>query len=114
MIKEINIKEDFPPVDVAVALVEREIEANKQFGDSIIKIIHGYGSHGVGGAIRTNLRNRLKELKNQHKIIDFINGERFTNTVVESMKISENHKAQLYVDYNINSINYGITIIIIK
>lgn len=114
MIKEINIKEDYPPVDVAVALVEQEIEVNKEFGDSIIKIIHGYGSHGVGGAIRLGVRERLKELKSQHKIVDYICGERFTSVTVENMKIADKHKAQLYVDYNINSFNSGITIIIIK
>ena len=114
MIKEINIKEDFPPVDVAVASVEREIEVNKQFGESVIKIVHGYGSHGVGGAIRVALRERLVELKRKRKIIDYIIGERFTTTTVSNLKVSDKIKEQLRLDYSINSFNSGITIIIIK
>ncbi|MBQ8749761.1 MAG: hypothetical protein IJZ29_04775 [Clostridia bacterium] len=114
MIKEYNVKDDFPPVDVAVANVESEIEVNKKFGDNIIKIIHGYGSHGVGGAIRLALRERLKELKQKHIIVDYIIGERFTTTLVNNLKINSNLKAELLLDYNINSFNSGITIIIIK
>lgn len=114
MIEEINIKKDFPPADVAVAMVETEIEVHKKFGNDIIKIIHGYGSHGVGGAIKDAVRARLKDLKSRHIIVDYIFGERFTSTAVDKLKISSNKKAQLYADYNINSFNSGITIIIIK
>ncbi|MGN1227733.1 MAG: hypothetical protein ACI4TX_03725 [Christensenellales bacterium] len=114
MIKEINIKDDFPPVDVAVALVENEIEVNKKFGDCIIKIVHGYGSHGVGGAIRIGVREKLNELKRKHLICDYIKGERFTASVVQSLKINQSLIDELLMDSNINSFNSGITVIIIK
>lgn len=114
MIKEINIKEDFPPVDVAVANVEREIEVNKQFGDNIIKIIHGYGSHGVGGLIKIEVRKRLEELKRQRVIVDYIAGERFTETIIKSLKVGDKIKDILLTDYAVNSFNSGMTVIIIK
>lgn len=114
MIKEINIKEDFPPVDVAVANMENEIDVNKKFGDSIIKIVHGYGSHGIGGAIKIGIREKLEIMKRRALILDYIKGESFTSKMVNDMKISTKLKQELLCDSSIDSFNSGMTVIIIK
>lgn len=114
MIEEINIKEDFPPVDVAVANVENEIEVHKKFGERVIKIVHGYGSHGVGGLIRVTLRERLKELKRNKTIVDFIAGERLTKSIITELDIAESLKIELMMDKDCDCSNAGITVIIIK
>lgn len=45
---------------------------------SAIKIIHGYGSTGKGGAIRTETRRMLRERKARGQIRDFVAGEEFS------------------------------------
>ena len=47
--KTINLKENFPTVALALATLEIEIDVAKQEGITAVKVIHGYGSHGVGG-----------------------------------------------------------------
>ena len=60
---ELNLKENSPSVDEAMAILEINIDICKKSGVKVLKVIHGYGSHGVGGAICLELRNRLRHLK---------------------------------------------------
>lgn len=114
MIKEINIKEDMPPTDVAVAIAMQEIKANRQFGDRVIKFLHGYGSTGVGGSIRIELRKQLDILKRQKQIIDYIKGEQLTSFFVKEMKYDRQIIDELLADNDYNNCNKGVTIVIIK
>ena len=112
-IKTVNIKEDFPPADVAVALLEMEIEANKLGNVGALKVIHGYGSHGVGGEIKKQLTKRLAELKKQNKILDFIPGEKFGDEQKSSEFIVKNFPS-LIIDSDLRYYNSGITLVFLK
>ena len=114
MIKEINIKEDFPSVDVAIFRIQQEIEVHKQFGDQVIKIIHGYGSHGVGGNIKEELNHLLPIWKKQNYIYDYIKGENFTSITLSTRKYSKDLKYLLMQDEYFDSLNKGVTIIITR
>ena len=46
-------------VESAIAMVELEIEQAKREGIVALKVLHGYGSHGRGGAIMLQLRKVL-------------------------------------------------------
>ena len=112
-VKELNIKQDFPPADVAVANLEMEIEAlfNTEYG--AVKVIHGYGSHGKGGEIKRQLRLRLKQLKAQKKILDFVEGERWGQQAVEKFNVAVDFP-DLVLKNDINCYNNGITIIFLN
>lgn len=112
-IKTLNIKQDFPPADVAVALLEIEIEANKKGNVGALKVIHGYGSHGVGGEIKKQLTKRLAELKKQGKILDFIPGERFGEKEKSSEFILKNFPS-LIIDSDLRYYNSGLTLVFLK
>ncbi|MEG2815927.1 MAG: hypothetical protein RR885_06860, partial [Oscillospiraceae bacterium] len=60
---EVNIKSDMPTASDAVKRVTYNIRNGKSWGCSAIKIIHGYGSTGKGGRIRTETRRYLQEQK---------------------------------------------------
>lgn len=79
-IKIIDIKKDNPPADVAVFYAGEAIELAQKEGLKVVVFIHGYGSHGVGGFIRKELREVLKTQKRQHKIKDYIKGEAFCSS----------------------------------
>ena len=71
----VNLKENMPPVDIALCNMELEIELGKITGIKAIKFIHGYGSNGTGGLICRAVRERLFSLKKQKIIKDYIFGE---------------------------------------
>ncbi|MBQ7307612.1 MAG: hypothetical protein IJW82_03695, partial [Clostridia bacterium] len=58
-IKTINIKQDSPPADIAVFNLSKEIIYAKKTGIEVLKVIHGYGSHGKGGEIKKMVKKYL-------------------------------------------------------
>ena len=112
-IQELNIKQDMPPADVAVANLEIEIEALTGSEIGAIKVIHGYGSHGTGGEIRHLARERLRELKKQGKILDFVEGERWGKQAIEKFDVVANYP-EFILESDMQSFNSGITIVFLK
>ena len=107
----LNVKEN--TVDSALALVEIEIERRLQFGGGVFKVLHGHGSHGVGGVIRVELRKRLKELQKKLNF-KYIPGEEFTPLKLQELQLKEEHLSELLVDEDYCHINPGITFVIVK
>ena len=77
-LREINIKDGMPRRDDAIKRITYNIKNAAPFGVAAIKIIHGYGSSGKGGVIRTEARKYLDRLKRQGQIKDYIIGEEFS------------------------------------
>jgi len=46
--KTLNLKEFMPTVEQALKMIEIEIETAKKEGMKALKVVHGYGSSGVG------------------------------------------------------------------
>ena len=109
----LNIKDGFPPSDVAVANLEIEIDALSGTETKVIKVVHGYGSHGVGGEIKKLAYSRLLQLKKQNKIFDFIPGEKFGETEKHSDFIINNFP-ELIIDTDLKNYNSGITLVFLK
>lgn len=72
--REFDIKSDMPTVSEAGVRLS-EILRLCQGREKVIKIIHGYGSTGVGGAIKTAVHRTLRARKAAHTIRAFIPGE---------------------------------------
>ena len=112
-IETLNIKQDFPPADVAVANLEIEIERLTGSQTKAIKVIHGYGSHGVGGEIKRQLMHRLAELKKFGKILDYIPGERVGEEEKNNPFILKNFPS-LVIDSDLSFCNSGVTLVFLK
>ena len=110
----INLKETLPKLDVAIAQVEIEIDRYKKIPNTVLKVIHGHGSHGVGGVIRIDLRKRLYELKRMHKIVDYIEGELLTPTRLTEKNYPTKVYNQIYLDEDMLRLNPGVTFIIVN
>ena len=109
----VDLKEGSPPLDVALAKVEIELERAKFAKEKAIKILHGYGSHGKGGAILLETRHYLSNLKRQRKIKDFYFGDRwnyFDRTTSEILNLDK----KLIEDEDLGKNNPGITIVILS
>ncbi|MBN2280514.1 MAG: hypothetical protein JXQ65_08040 [Candidatus Marinimicrobia bacterium] len=76
--QKINLKIDLPTVDEALQSARRKINTARSKGLGVLKLVHGYGSSGVGGRIRIELRKELLQMKTRHLVRNVIFGEDFT------------------------------------
>ena len=111
-LREVNIKADLPTVDVAIRRVTYNLKNAKPFGISAIKLIHGYGSTGKGGSIRTETRKYLDRQKQQRHIRDYIKGESFS-IFDEATRAAFAVCGELRRDSDLDRHNNGITIVIL-
>ncbi len=108
----VNLKIGSPPVDVAIGQLEIEIRMCMREGVKCLKVIHGYGSHGVGGEIKKALGFWLVRAKRRGVIRDFVKGEHW----VASDKADKFKKVcpQLLGDPELYHSNSGVTIILLN
>ncbi len=77
-IKIINLEAGMPTVETARMRLLGELQTAKVTGNRVLKIIHGYGSSGKGGAIKAEVGRILLQKKREGTIRDFVKGEDFT------------------------------------
>ena len=106
-LKEVNIKSDMPTVAESEKRLEAAVIAGKKLGAGAVKIIHGYGSTGKGGKIRTAVRKKAAEMNKT--VIYGENFSIFDETTRQAFKIC----GELRNDDNLDRHNNGITIIIL-
>lgn len=64
-----------PTVEQARLRMEYELRAACKNGYAAVKLIHGYGSSGAGGVLRTELQKELRRYAQTSAIRGFIAGE---------------------------------------
>lgn len=111
--KIIDLKRENCSVDYALAIVELEVESAKRGGICAVKVLHGYGSHGKGGAILVNLRKLLLQWKKSGFIKDYFGGDKWNMFDKTTLEILMKDKT-IYGDEDMNRANPGITIIYIS
>lgn len=109
--KTLNLKANNPTVELALGILEIEVEVARREGIIAMKVIHGYGSHGVGGEIKRALPFWLNRAKRRGFIRDFVKGEQWTaNEKAEKFKKC---CPDLLGDPELYHANAGVTIILI-
>ena len=73
----LNLEQGRPDRLTARRLLLSGLENARASGHREVKLIHGYGSHGVGGSIRRDTRTTLLHLQEEGQILGFIPGEEF-------------------------------------
>lgn len=112
LIKEVNIKRDRPVVEEAKRRLLQAIDNARRDKTAVLRIVHGYGSHGMGGAIREDVRDLLEDLTRQKKIRGFIYGERLSPFFSEAVRALDQFPGLNHLpDWNAG--NEGITIVLV-
>jgi hypothetical protein len=112
MVRLVNLEKGMPTADQARRKLIDEIETAKRVGAKAIKIIHGYGSTGVGGKLQTAIRSSLVKHRNKGLIKACIFGEKWdifdpmTTLVLDSCD-------ELRNDKDLQNCNEGITIVLL-
>jgi len=99
-----------PRLDEARRLVIDEIKKAKRDRVRVLKIIHGYGSSGKGGALCIGLQKSFRLRKKEGVIKDFVPGEDFSIFNATVLKILE-AAPELRGDSDLNATNEGVTIL---
>ena len=108
----IDIKSEKQTVKEAIAQFLVEVEAYKKGGFKVMKVIHGYGSHGVGGEIRNAFLKECQNLKNRGKIEDFTCCDKWIDKNPVK-KIAINYCPDLMADRELYLINPGCSIVVL-
>jgi len=105
-----NLEAGMPRVRDALLHMDSEIAAARRRGVRLIRLIHGYGSKGVGGRIRTRCRARLTQLLEERAIRGLVRGEDLSEISVAGQAFLARHpgvRATLRTD----RLNPGITFV---
>ena len=111
-IPTINFEKGMPLVHEALTLLERELATGRRERTPILKLIHGYGSTGVGGDLRIAIQKRLHELHDNGIIRSFIFGEDWSSSDTQTWDLLKRHP-ELKSDPDLGRSNHGITIVIL-
>ncbi|HOX58333.1 MAG TPA: hypothetical protein P5205_14995 [Candidatus Paceibacterota bacterium] len=106
----VNVEAGMPVLDEARRLVIGEIKRARREGVRVLKVIHGYGSSGKGGALCIGLRKSFGLRKKEGAIKEFIPGDDFSifnGTVLALLEAVP----ELRGDPDLNATNEGVTIL---
>ena len=110
MLKVIDLEQGFPTVEEARGRMLRELEAARRGGHRGAKLIHGYGSSGVGGNIRLAVGRVLTEMQHRGELALVIFGEDWNISDQQTWTLVKKNPA-LKQDSDLNRHNPGITIV---
>jgi len=110
--KTIILKEGMPSVEEARARLQTELRSAQQTGVKILKLVHGYGSSGVGGDLRISLQSTLRQMTERHEISDCIYGENWRTGDERSWELLK-RMPELKNDSDLGKGNKGVTIVIL-
>ena len=101
-----------PSVSEALQRLETELALARQQKQLVLKIIHGYGSRGVGGDIRIAVQKRLREMLEAKQIRGCIFGEGWSKSRDEVWELLQ-VRPELKSDPDLGRCNRGITIVLL-
>ncbi len=111
-LKVVNLELNRPTVPLAVSLLEDAIRIGRREAFAAMKIIHGYGSTGIGGDIRVAVQKMLAQKQVSGEIRAFIPGEDWRISNESAWKILQANRA-LKNDSDLNRGNKGISIVVL-
>lgn len=110
--KTINVEVGMPTVEVGQKRLYLEIITARNQGYSFLKVIHGYGSSGVGGRLKKGMLEFLAAKQKDGLVKAFVPGEDwniFNQTTREIIEQCDD----LRKDSDLGNTNHGITIVMI-
>lgn len=109
--KTVNLERNLPLASEASVRLSQEIRLAKCSRCRALKVIHGYGSSGKGGAIKAACLKLCAERQRSGMIRHFVRGEDFT-AFTDAGRKAIDICPQLKTDVDFGRQNDGITIIL--
>ncbi len=109
----VNLEEGMPRVEEARLRLEHALHEARGQGAVAVKVIHGYGSSGVGGALRDALQATLRKAVADAKIAGFIPGEEWRIAERAAWELVRRYP-EFKKDSDLGRGNRGISIVILQ
>jgi hypothetical protein len=101
-----------PSVERARERLQTELRSARQSGVKVLKLVHGYGSSGIGGDLRISLQSTLRQMAQQHEIGDCIYGENWRTSDQRTWDPLK-RMPELKNDSDLGKGNKGMTIVVL-
>lgn len=111
-IKIINLEDGMPKVEEARLRMQHELQVARQQGYAAVKLIHGYGSSGIGGSLRIELQKELKRMTGAGHIRSFIFGEDWRISDEKTWELLKRYP-EWKRDADLGKNNKGISIVLL-
>lgn len=99
-------------MEEALQRLEREVAVARAEKTGVMKVVHGYGSSGVGGDIRMAVQRRLHELVETGQIRGCIFGENWAKSDETAWRLLQT-QAELKSDSDLGRRNLGISVVVL-
>jgi Smr domain. len=110
--RQVNLKHGMPLVQHALDRLESAIRQNADERCKVLTLIHGYGSSGTGGAIKTAVQHQLQFLRHQGRIEAIIPGEHFEGRSGRGRQLLRRFPF-LAAHRDLNRANPGVTLVVL-
>jgi len=112
LIKVVNLEDGMPTVEQARVRLNTELNIARKSGVRVLKIIHGYGSTGVGGDLRIALQATLRQMADRGEVRACIYGENWRKADESAWALLK-HSPELKEDRDLGRGNRGITLVVL-
>ena len=112
VLKTVNLENGLPTIARASARLKSELQLARQNRTHLLKVIHGYGSSGVGGDLRVALQSMLRQMQDRGEIQTCIYGENWRKADERAWDLVKRYP-QLKDDRDFGRGNKGITIVLL-
>ena len=109
----INLEKGLPKTEAALSKLKLELSTLRRIGVQTVKVIHGYGSTGTGGAIRQATRQYLCDQLKNRLIKAYCPGENFGPFENSGRQLVDLVPA-LHKDPDWGRQNDGITMVVLR
>jgi hypothetical protein len=111
-VRIVSIKTGLPTVEEGRARLKVELDRARADAAVVLKLIHGYGSSGVGGALRRGIRASLRKRLKEGGIRAFLPGEEWDLFNEVARRLLQ-ECPELAADQDLNHYNEGITLVLL-
>ena len=111
-IKIIDLEEGMPRVEEARLRMQHQLQLARRQGYAAAKLIHGYGSSGVGGSLRIELQKELQRLAASGDVRSFIAGEDWRVSDEKTWELLQRYP-EWKQDSDLGKRNKGISIVLL-
>lgn len=109
-IETVHMKAGMPTAGEAKQRLGAELARARSAGVAVLKLVHGYGSTGKGGRLRTSLRAELEALHAAGRIGSIVTGESFSIFDAPSRGLLDRYP-DLRRDSDLERGNPGVTLV---
>ena len=112
LLKIINLEEGLPSIASASSRLLGELRLAREQKCAAVKVIHGYGSHGVGGELRIAIQGMLARMQQSGDIAAFVAGEEWRISNEATWRLIQRHR-ELKQDRDLGKGNKGISLVVL-